>query len=128
LRLSNDERKALLVIDRAMTKALGPIDERRARRLVYERGAGACRRLAVGLVAIAPDRRGEATTLLAAATGWQPPRLPIAGADLLALGIEPGPRVGAILKELEAWWVAEDFPDATATRARLDALLASGLR
>lgn len=128
LRLSNDERRALLVIDRAMARALGHIDERRARQLVYERGAEVVRRLAVALAAVEPARKGEADTLLTTAMSWQRPRLPVMGAELLALGIEPGPRVGAILNELEQWWIAEDFPDAAATRARLDTLIAAGNR
>jgi poly(A) polymerase len=36
-------------------------------------------------------------------------RLPIAGRDLLALGVERGPALGALLKRIEAWWIAGDF-------------------
>jgi tRNA nucleotidyltransferase/poly(A) polymerase len=126
LRLSNEERKALLVLDRAVVGTLGPIDGRRARQLVYARGVATSRRLAIGLMALEPARRDEATTFLATSKTWQPPELPVSGADLLALGIEPGPRVGATLKALEAWWVAEDFPDAARTRARLETMLAAG--
>jgi poly(A) polymerase len=52
--------------------------------------------------------------------GWTEPRFPIAGADLLAAGIKPGPEMGRLLAELEAWWVAADFlPDRDACLARL---------
>jgi poly(A) polymerase len=55
---------------------------------------------------------------LAAATAWQPKRLPVGGNDILALGVPPGPRVGALLAALEAWWVAHDFkPDRAASLA-----------
>ncbi|XKH38330.1 hypothetical protein ACIU1J_28095 [Azospirillum doebereinerae] len=36
-------------------------------------------------------------------------RLPVAGRDLLALGVPHGPGLGQRLKEIEAWWIAEDF-------------------
>ncbi|MBP2314082.1 CCA tRNA nucleotidyltransferase [Azospirillum soli] len=36
-------------------------------------------------------------------------RLPIAGRDLLAMGLKPGPEVGKLMKDVEAWWIAEDF-------------------
>jgi poly(A) polymerase len=52
--------------------------------------------------------------------GWTEPRFPLTGADLLAAGIKPGPEMGRLLAELEAWWVAADFlPDRDACLARL---------
>lgn len=40
---------------------------------------------------------------------WQPQALPVSGADVLALGIPQGPRVGEILAAVESWWMARDF-------------------
>jgi poly(A) polymerase len=40
---------------------------------------------------------------------WQPPRFPVAGTDVIALGVPAGPRVGEILRALENWWIAGDF-------------------
>jgi poly(A) polymerase len=40
---------------------------------------------------------------------WTPPALPVKGQDLLARGIPSGPRLGSMLKELEAKWIASDF-------------------
>jgi len=40
---------------------------------------------------------------------WQVPELPVAGRDLLAAGMSPGPEIGVMLKRLEDWWVASDF-------------------
>jgi poly(A) polymerase len=52
---------------------------------------------------------------------WQPPHFPIGGADVMALGVPAGPRVGEILRALEAWWIAGDFTaDAAALLAKLD--------
>ena len=49
------------------------------------------------------------------------------GDDILALGVPAGPRVGALLAALEAWWVAHDFaPDRAACLAEARRLVASG--
>jgi poly(A) polymerase len=40
---------------------------------------------------------------------WQPPRFPVGGADVLALGVPAGPRVGDLLSKLESWWIDGDF-------------------
>jgi poly(A) polymerase len=59
----------------------------------------------------APDRWREALRL---AEEWTPPELPVGGADALKLGLKPGPNVGALLEEVERWWIDGDF---TADRA-----------
>lgn len=41
---------------------------------------------------------------------WPRPDFPLRGADALALGIVPGPTVGALLARVEAWWIESDFP------------------
>jgi len=51
---------------------------------------------------------------------WQPPRFPLKGADVMALGIPAGPRMGKLLRDVEAWWVGGDFAaDEAALRAKL---------
>ena len=40
---------------------------------------------------------------------WTPPELPIGGGDALALGLKPGPKVGALIEAVERWWIAGDF-------------------
>ena len=40
---------------------------------------------------------------------WQPPKLPISGADLLSHGVDKGPRLGEMLRAAEAHWVGESF-------------------
>lgn len=48
-------------------------------------------------------------TDLAALRAWvaatPPPVLPIFGRDALALGVPPGPAMGALLRAVEAWWL-----------------------
>jgi poly(A) polymerase len=56
---------------------------------------------------------------------WRPPRFPIVGGDVVALGVAPGPRVGALLRALENWWIAGCFTaEEGALRARLASLIA----
>ncbi|MBZ9672050.1 CCA tRNA nucleotidyltransferase [Mesorhizobium sp. ES1-3] len=55
---------------------------------------------------------GGFSRLLAFALKWEKPVFPLKGADLTALGATPGPKLGEILKNLEAEWVDAGFaPD-----------------
>ncbi len=55
---------------------------------------------------------------------WQAPELPLRGADVLALGVLPGPQVGRVISAFEAWWIAEGFPaDHERAKAKLDELV-----
>ena len=120
LRLSNEERQALVVIDGSLAKR-EEIDARRARQMVYRGGAAPCRRLALALSAVSPRRTSEAAVLLATAKSWTPPMLPVSGADLIAAGLKAGPLIGKLLDEIENWWVELDFPEEGMVRTRLTA-------
>jgi poly(A) polymerase len=52
--------------------------------------------------------------LLALAAGWTMPVFPLAGREVTALGIPPGPRVGQLLAAVRRWWEEGNF---TADRA-----------
>ena len=53
------------------------------------------------------------------------PVFPLEGRDALALGVAPGPQVGALLREVRAWWWNGGcVADATACRAELARLAA----
>lgn len=43
------------------------------------------------------------------ARDWPAPSFPLSGADVVALGVAPGPQVGNLLREIEAWWIDHDF-------------------
>jgi len=62
---------------------------------------------------------------LAPLAGWEVPRLPIKGADVVARGIGVGPEVARVLRTVEARWVAEAFPGEARVRELLDEALAS---
>lgn len=87
-----------------------------ARRLLYRVGIERYVDLAMlawaGKRALEAHRAGDNDrwiALIDAALAWQPVRLPVSGADVLALGIEPGPAVGMLLAKAEDWWSAGDF-------------------
>ena len=103
-------------------------DERAAKACLYADGAAAYRER----VLVAWVRSGDAPASrawrerLALTERWQPQRFPLGGADVMALGVPAGPRVGELLGALEAWWVAGDFAaDERALHAELQRMVAS---
>ena len=53
--------------------------------------------------------RTETDRALALPREWPVPEFPLRGADLVALGLPPGPAVGRALRRLEARWIDEGF-------------------
>lgn len=125
LKLSNVDRNALLVFDARLTDDLARLDERAARRHLYRLGAAAWQRHVLAASAIRPDEVVRWRAWLDLGANWSIPRFAVSGRDLLALGVPAGPEVGAILADLEDWWVAEDFPADASVRGRLAAVVAA---
>ncbi|MBK1841793.1 CCA tRNA nucleotidyltransferase [Azospirillum sp. YIM B02556] len=124
LRLSNRERDRLLALVEPPV-SLVPADDRKAlRRAVYRLGDAELFGDLLLIAAAVHDGPLDLTGLrkaLAVAEDLPCLRLPIAGRDLLDLGLPRGPAVGETLKRVEAWWVAEDFQpgrDACLEKAR----------
>ncbi|KAB2914848.1 MAG: CCA tRNA nucleotidyltransferase [Hyphomicrobiaceae bacterium] len=127
LRLSNEEHERL---SRAAQPApdLGPATpESDARAFLYAAGEAAYRECVL-LAWVRADAGAEDDLWrrrLALPERWRPPRFPIGGADVMALGVPAGPRVGQVLRALEDWWIAGDFgADEGALRAKLEELVA----
>jgi len=123
LRLSNEQRDRLV----AMAAPEWPLaladDARAQRRAIYRLGLDRYRDLvllrAAGQGASASPR---AQSLLKRAEETGELEFPLKGRDVTALRIKPGPRVGALLKEVAAWWEAGDFrADRAACLAELEA-------
>jgi len=76
-------------------------DDRAQRRALYHLGAALYRDLAL--------LDADAPALVALAERWQAPRLPVAGADVIARGVPTGPAVGRLLEAVETWWEEGDF-------------------
>jgi poly(A) polymerase len=110
LRLSNVDAARLQALRAApdISPALSTVE---CRRILYHIGASAWRDAV--LLSHARSRAAMGNEqwqeLLHLADQWTIPILPVKGVDVLSAGIEPGPRVGRILAQLEDWWVANDF-------------------
>jgi poly(A) polymerase len=111
LKLSNAERDRLVALSAARPDfAVG--DERLIRRQVYDLGND----LALDMVLVdwgaeEPDETREIDWRRAFATvrDWPRPRFPLTGGDATRLGVEPGPAIGRLMRDLEEWWIAGDF-------------------
>jgi poly(A) polymerase len=129
LRLSNDDH-ARLEHAGARAAALGTVEsEQAARADLYAVGTAAYRDHTLlawarsGADPDAPLWRDR----YALPERWQPPRFPLKGDDVMALGVPAGPRMGKLLREVEAWWVGGDFKaDEAALRAKLHELAGQG--
>ena len=49
--------------------------------------------------------------MIALAEGWTRPELPLTGQDILNAGVPKGPLVGQVMREVEDWWIDNDFLD-----------------
>ena len=122
LKLSGKEFERLDRLAAALEAGHGkpaPI-EAAARRARYRLGTQTfselCRIKALASEGESWEALGKASAL------WPQPVFPLTGADAMALGIPPGPRLGAILKATEERWIETNFPeDAAAVKAMLEA-------
>jgi len=56
-------------------------------------------------------------------TAWAPPKFPLAGADLIAIGVPAGPKMGNLLRDLEEAWVDAGFaPDRAGLLEKAESL------
>lgn len=122
LRLSGAERARLL----ACAEPLGAVASAADLRLQAQRQGLRAMRDRLWLAAagglMTPAALAEQLAVL---DSWAPRRLPVDGGDLQALGLMPGPRLGAVLAQLETWWFARDCqPDRAMVLAEARALLA----
>jgi tRNA nucleotidyltransferase/poly(A) polymerase len=110
LRLSNAEQ-AVLALGAADHAASGLPDEAAARRALYRLGPSAF--AANVLIAWADAGAASDDRSWREAFGlpkrWQAPAFPLRGSDIIPLGDLEGPEIGAMLRRLEAEWVAGGF-------------------
>ena len=60
---------------------------------------------------------------IAALSGWTIPVFPLKGGEIVARGVKAGPQVARLMREIEAQWIAEGFPDVLRVSQLLDAAL-----
>jgi len=112
LRLSNAQRDRLTAALAREPRIVPWLSPREVRRTVYRVGLRAFHDR-VKLAWAGAARRKLASQwrkLLALGESWTAPEFPLTGEDAIAAGLTQGPLVGRALKEVEDWWVDEDFP------------------
>jgi poly(A) polymerase len=113
LRLPNNKRdrlRAALGFEATLVSWMSP---RQTRQMVYRLGPQTFRDRA--LLAWAASGRPAAgiqwRALLPIAETWTPPTFPLTGDEVAAAGVPYGPMIGTVLREVEAWWIDQDFID-----------------
>lgn len=111
LRLSSQEADALAVLGGRHPEVTGVQDSVTLSGHLYRLGRHAyLGRLLLAWAALpvsAADAQWNAAATLAA--NWTRPKLPVSGADLVALGWKPGAALGKMLNALEDRWVTSGF-------------------
>lgn len=112
LKLSNDERDRLVAALGEDVKITSYMSLREMRRAIYRIGNAAFRDRVMLSWASAGAAKAQAwRALIAHAQMWKPPKLPLSGEEVMAAGVPAGPKVGEVMREVEAWWIDADFPD-----------------
>ena len=112
LRLSNAQRDRLTAALAREPRIVPWLSPREVRRTVYRVGLRAFHdRVKLAWAGAArPKLASQWRKLLALGESWTAPEFPLTGEDAIAAGLTQGPLVGRALKEVEDWWVDEDFP------------------
>lgn len=126
LRLSSKVFERLAAIASYPFAKAPPLTQKTAKDYIYTHGTETFRDqlLLTWSETGADPGRPPLAELLSFADHWAIPDFPITGRDVLALGIPPGPRVGAIIEQLEQWWIDQDFTnDSALIRQKLGELV-----
>ena len=129
LKLANRQRRRLVLLA-APPAAVGPETPPKAlRRALRHLGPAAVTDLALlswaeelSTAPRQPTGRTRAWTgLLETAADWTGVTFPVTGRDAMDRGVGHGPRIGRLLKAVEAWWEDADYrPDRAACLAELE--------
>jgi poly(A) polymerase len=123
LRLDNATRDRLIAACSDETALARDMSAPAARAAIYRLGRGTFVDRVKLAWADAPSLAPEAwAALLTLAKTWAAPKFPLNGADIKALGVAQGRKLGDLRRALETWWIAQDFtPDRQAALAELRA-------
>jgi poly(A) polymerase len=110
LRLSNKQAKRL-------EQACGfrgfncDMDDVSVMSTLYAMGRSGCRAAALMAWAVSGEDASDTRwhKLLGRIGEMSVPELPLQGADIVKMGVPPGPVVGEILRDIETHWIAGDF-------------------
>jgi len=122
LKLSNADKERLIEAAEADRRIEPQLAPREARQMLYRLGKQCFRdqlllRWSQALGGAGDPGWGK---LLKLAESWKKPELPIDGRDVMAKGIDEGPKIGTTLRALEQEWIEADFaPDRRTLLKRL---------
>jgi poly(A) polymerase len=113
LKLSSVEADRLLAWAKDESKMVSYLSAREVRQALYWMGNQTYLDRARHAWASDPEprRTTQWRTMLAFEGGFVAPKFPVTGNQAMAAGARPGPAVGAVLAEVERWWVENDFID-----------------
>ncbi len=112
LKLSNEERDRLVSALGDDVKITSYMSLREMRRAIYKLGNEVFRdRIMLAWASAGNEKAQQWRALVAHGQMWKPPRMPLTGDEVMAAGVPAGPKVGAVMREVEDWWIDADFPD-----------------
>jgi poly(A) polymerase len=123
LKLSNADKDRLIEAVEPDDRVNASLLPREARQLLYRLGRQCFldQMLLRWSDAQRDSQDGNWRKLLKLAESWKKPELPIDGRDVMAKGIDEGPKIGTTLRALEEEWIEADFaPDRRALLRRLN--------
>ncbi|MFZ5932301.1 MAG: CCA tRNA nucleotidyltransferase [Pseudomonadota bacterium] len=112
LRLSNAQRDRLVAMLSATLPVFCYMSVREMRRTAYRMTPKVMRDVAMLRWAGDVKRNHNAVqwrALLPMIDSWKPPVLPLDGHHVKLAGVPDGPQIGAVLREVEEWWIDADF-------------------
>jgi poly(A) polymerase len=122
LKLSNADKARLIEAAEPDNRINASLSPRGARQLLYRLGRQCFldQMLLRWSEAQRDSQDGNWRKLLRLVESWKKPELPIDGRDVMAKGIDEGPKIGTTLRALEEEWIEADFaPDRRALLKRL---------
>lgn len=110
-KLSNAQKERLFDLAAATEKLVPLLSKAQLRKLIYSLGPKRFKDRVMLAWAEQPRCAVQWQAFLALAEAWAVPRFPLSGADVVAAGVPQGPVIGKVLKDVEVWWIAHDFPN-----------------
>lgn len=112
LKVSNDERDRLVAALGDEVRITSYMSLREMRRAIYRLGNAVFRdRVMLAWAGSGGEKAQQWRALIAHGQMWTPPKLPLSGDEVMAAGVPAGPKIGAVMREVEEWWIDADFPD-----------------
>ena len=111
--LSSNESKALLQLGEMNEKIVSYLSMKEVRFLLYKIGVSNFKNQIILNWARDVQNKNEVNwrSLYEVAISWKRPKFDLDSKDVMGMGINEGPLVGSILKEVEEWWAENDFID-----------------